>query len=162
MEKQKKIKVLFVCMGNICRSPTAHGIFQALVKREGLEDLIFVDSAGTHSYHVGSPPDLRSQATALAHNVDLSRQSARRFQSADFDEFDYVIGMDNSNIADMLSIRPDGSNKEARLMLEFSSKSEQKQVPDPYFGEDGFEQVYELIDDAAQGLLASIREQHHI
>ena len=162
MENQKKIKVLFVCMGNICRSPTAHGIFQTLVKRAGLEGSILVESAGTHSYHVGSPPDLRSQATALARGVDLSSQRARRFQSSDFDEFDYVIGMDNSNIADMLAIRPEGSDTEARLMLEFSRRFNQAQVPDPYFGEDGFEQVYELIEDAAQGLLDSIREQHCI
>jgi len=156
------VKVLFVCMGNICRSPTAHGVFQALVDEHGLGDRIHVDSAGTHGYHTGTPPDPRSQATAKTRGVDLSGQRARRFESSDFVEFDYVIGMDSGNLADMLAIRPDNGRAEARLMLEFASKFEQREVPDPYFGEAGFERVFDMIDDAARGLLQQIRQQRGI
>ena len=105
------VRVLFVCMGNICRSPTAHGVFQALVDKQRLGASILVDSAGTHSYHVGSPPDLRSQATAQARGVDLSGLRARRFESRDFIEFDYLLGMDKSNLADMQALKPDGARR---------------------------------------------------
>jgi len=160
MADKPLIKVLFVCMGNICRSPTAHGVFQSLVDKQGFGSRIQVDSAGTHSYHIGSPPDERSQATARSHGVDLSRQQARRFESGDFIEFDYVIGMDQSNLADMLAIKPDDATAAVKLMLDFSDKYEQREVPDPYFGEGGFEQVFEMIDDAAGGLLDKIRQQN--
>lgn len=160
MKNPESIRVLFVCMGNICRSPTAHGVFQALVDSHGLADRIKVDSAGTHSYHTGNPPDQRSQATAISHGVDLSSLRARRFQSGDFVDFDYVIGMDAANIADMLAIKTDEARAEVNLMLDFSTGYEQREVPDPYFGEDGFEQVFEMIDDASRGLLSSLRKKH--
>ena len=156
------IKVLFVCMGNICRSPTAHGVFRELVKKHKLGDKIHVDSAGTHSYHIGNPPDSRSQATARQRGIDLSDLQARRFTSADFAEYDYVIGMDHANIADMRAIRPKDGKARLQLMLEYSKKFTQAEVPDPYFGEDGFEQVFDMIDDASQGLLESIRREHGI
>ncbi len=155
------IRVLFVCMGNICRSPTAHGVFQSLVDAEELSELIQVDSAGTHSYHIGSPPDPRSQATARDRGVDLSTQRARRFESADFVDFDYVLGMDNDNLVNMLAIKPEQPTARVGLMLEYSSSS-QVEVPDPYFGDAGFERVFDLIDDASRGLLRSIREQYDI
>ena len=155
------VKVLFVCMGNICRSPTAHGVFQSLVDAEELSELIQVDSAGTHSYHIGSPPDPRSQATARDRGVDLSTQRARRFESADFVDFDYVLGMDNDNLVNMLAIKPEQPTARVGLMLEYSSSS-QVEVPDPYFGDAGFERVFDLIDDASRGLLRSIREQYDI
>jgi len=162
MPDQKPIKVLFVCMGNICRSPTAHGVFQSVVDANGLGSLIEVDSAGTHSYHIGSPPDLRSQAAAQTRGVNLATLSARRFVSDDFVEFDYLLGMDRSNLADMLAIKPDNASAQLKLMLEYSQKFDQSEVPDPYFGNEGFDLVYDMIDDASQGLLREIRERHGI
>ena len=158
----KRIKVLFVCMGNICRSPTAHGVFQALVDKHDLGAAIQVESAGTHSYHVGNPPDARSQAAALQRGVDLSGLRARRFVSADFTEFNYLVGMDQANIADMRAIRPEVTSARLQLMLEYSQQFSQLEVPDPYFGDDGFELVFDMIDDAALGLLRQIRNEHRI
>jgi protein-tyrosine phosphatase len=162
MSLQEPVKVLFVCMGNICRSPTAHGLFQSLVNEQGLGHSIEVDSAGTHSYHIGSPPDLRSQATAQARGVDLSGLRARRFVSADFIEFDYVLGMDRSNLADMLALKTEDARARVGLMLEYSRNFNEQEVPDPYFGNDGFELVFDMIDDASRGLLRKIRNQHDI
>ena len=156
------VRVLFVCMGNICRSPTAHGVFQALVENENLLDAIRVDSAGTHSYHVGSPPDLRSQATARARGVDLSGLRARRFVSADFSEFDYLLAMDTGNLADMNAIRPDDAGTRAELMLRYSDRFKEGEIPDPYYGNEGFDLVYDMVEDAARGLLRHIREKHRL
>lgn len=157
------VKVLFVCMGNICRSPTAHGVFQSLVDEQGLEGVIQVDSAGTHSYHTGNPPDLRSQAMAQSRGVDLAGLRARRFVTTDFNEFDYLLGMDHNNLADMLALKPDEETRaRVKLMLEFSDKFEQSEVPDPYFGNDGFDLVFDMIDDAARGLLSDIRSQYEL
>jgi protein-tyrosine phosphatase len=162
MSSHKPIKVLFVCMGNICRSPTAHGVFQSIVDANGLGSVIEVDSAGTHSYHIDSPPDRRSQATAKNRGVDLAGLRARRFVSDDFVEFDYLLGMDQSNLADMLAIKPDDASAQLKLMLEYSQKFDQSEVPDPYFGNEGFDLVYDMIDDSSQGLLREIRERHGI
>jgi len=162
MPLQQPVKVLFVCMGNICRSPTAHGVFQSLVDEQGLGGSIQVDSAGTHSYHIGSPPDLRSQAMAQSRGVDLAGLRARRFVSTDFTEFDYLLGMDHTNLADMLALKPDATGARVKLMLEYSDRFEQQEIPDPYFGEDGFDLVFDMIDDAARGLLRDIRSQHGI
>jgi protein-tyrosine phosphatase len=163
MSPQQPVKVLFVCMGNICRSPTAHGVFQSLVAQQGLEDSIQVDSAGTHSYHTGSPPDLRSQAMAQSRGIDLAGLRARRFVTTDFAEFDYLLAMDHTNLADMLALKPDDEARaRAKLMLEFSDKFDQPEVPDPYFGEDGFDLVFDMIDDAARGLLNDIRQRYSI
>ncbi|MCP4875184.1 MAG: low molecular weight phosphotyrosine protein phosphatase [Gammaproteobacteria bacterium] len=156
------IKVLFVCMGNICRSPTAHGVFQSIVDKNGLGNLIQVDSAGTHSYHIGSSPDQRSQATALARGIDLSGLRARRFVTTDFVEFDYLLGMDKGNLADMNALKPDDAHTRVNLMLDYSQNFDQLEVPDPYYGNDGFELVFDMVDDAAQGLLREIRSQHDI
>jgi len=162
MPLQQPVKVLFVCMGNICRSPTAHGVFQSLVDEQGLGGSIQVDSAGTHSYHTGSPPDLRSQAMAQSRGIDLTGLRARRFVSTDFTEFDYLLGMDHANLADMLALKPDATGARVKLMLEYSDRFEQQEIPDPYFGEDGFDLVFDMIDDAARGLLRDIRSQHGI
>ncbi|MDH3761928.1 MAG: low molecular weight phosphotyrosine protein phosphatase [Gammaproteobacteria bacterium] len=162
MSDIKPIQVLFVCMGNICRSPTAHGVFQSLVDEQGLSASILVDSAGTHSYHIGSPPDPRSQATAHSRGIDLTALRARRFVSADFIDFDYLLAMDNANLADMLAIRPDNASARAELMLHYSDRFGQREIPDPYFGDDGFDLVFDMIDDAARGLLARIRQQHEL
>jgi protein-tyrosine phosphatase len=162
MSDIKPVRVLFVSMGNIGRSPTAHGVFQALVATEGLDAAIDVDSAGTHGYHTGSPPDPRSQATARAHGVDLSALRARRFESTDFRDFDYLLAMDHGNLADMLAIRPGRGGAAPELMLAYSSRFREQEIPDPYYGNDGFELVFEMIDDASRGLLRHIRERHGI
>ena len=160
MSDIEPIQVLFVCMGNICRSPTAHGIFQALVDAQGLSHAVRVDSAGTHSYHIGSPPDPRSQATAIRRGVDLSGLRARRFVSTDFVEFDYLLAMDANNLADMLAIKPDDAGAAAELMLTYSDNFPQREIPDPYFGDDGFDLVFEMVEDASRGLLRQIRRRH--
>ena len=154
------VGVLFVCMGNICRSPTAHGVFQALVDERDLGHAIRVDSAGTHSYHVGSPPDPRSQATARARGVELSGLRARRFEAADFHRFDYLLAMDAGNLADMNALRPEDAATSAELMLRYAERFGQREIPDPYYGNDGFELVYDMVEDAARGLLRRIREKH--
>jgi len=155
------VKVLFVCLGNICRSPTAEGVFNALVEAEGLSDRITMDSAGTAAYHIGEPPDRRSQATALKRGVDMSHQKARRVDPGDFQEFDYLLAMDQDNHRNLLAICPSGLEHKVRLMLDFAEAVEERNVPDPYYtGGDGFEIVFDLIDNAAQGLLADIRIKH--
>lgn len=157
----RQIHVLMVCMGNICRSPLAHGLFEDLVEREGLSELIVVDSAGTHAYHVGEPPDPRSQQTALRHNIDLSRQRARRVAADDFDRFDYILAMDQDNYTNLINSAPKGQQHKVRLFLEFAPQRREREVPDPYYGgHDGFEHVYELVEAAAMGLLADIRGRH--
>jgi len=162
MSDIKPIRVLFVCMGNICRSPTAHGVFQALVDEQDLGESIRVDSAGTHSYHVDSAPDSRSQATARARGVDLSRLRARRFVASDFHDFDYLLAMDRGNLADILAIRPPDAAARAQLMLDYAPHRETREIPDPYYGNDGFDLVYDMILEASRGLLEQLRERHGI
>ncbi len=153
-------KVLFVCMGNICRSPTAEGVFRHKVQQNNLQDQISIDSAGTHAYHVGNPPDRRAQDAALKRDIDLSQQRARRVSGDDFSEFDYVIAMDESNLDDLLSICPAGYEDRLHLFLAFSD-SENREVPDPYYGQGrGFEIVLNLVEDASEGLLKHIRENN--
>ncbi len=150
------VKVLFVCMGNICRSPTAEGVFRYKVAQANLQDHISIDSAGTHAYHVGNPPDARAQDAALKRNIDLSSQRARRVNADDFSSFDYVIAMDDSNKRDLLTICPAGFEDRIHLFLDFAEGNE-TEVPDPYYGQGrGFEIVLNLVEDAADGLLARI------
>ncbi len=154
------VKVLFVCMGNICRSPTAHGVFRELVRREGLEDRIVIDSAGTHAYHVGNSPDRRAHATAVTRGIDLSDLCARQVEKEDFEYFDYILAMDEDNLATLRSqCRPQHACK-VRLLLEFAPQRSECEVPDPYYGgAQGFEYVFDLVQDAAEGLLAHVRER---
>lgn len=153
------VKVLFVCMGNICRSPTAEGVFRHFVKKSGLSDDIHIDSAGTHAYHIGDPPDSRAQEAALKRNIDLSSQRARQVTQKDFHEFDYVIVMDHSNHSDLKALCPDEQKDKLNLFLEFSEKFNEDEVPDPYFGGgQGFEHVLDLVEDASQGLLNDIQK----
>jgi protein-tyrosine phosphatase len=148
-------------MGNICRSPTAQGVFEALVSQASLTDQIQVDSAGTHAYHIGEPPDARATAAALRRGVDLSQQKARRVVPEDFVEFDYVLAMDRSNYEDLSAQCEPGELSRLRLFLEFAPDLGVHEVPDPYYGgATGFERVLDLIDEAARGLLAEIRQQH--
>ena len=155
------VSVLFVCMGNICRSPTAEGVFRTLVEREGLAERIGIDSAGTHAYHVGNPPDSRAQAAARARGVDLSHQRARKAVAGDFDRFDYVIAMDRDNHENLLAIAPRGREDRVRLFLEFAKGVSHREVPDPYYGGGrGFEDVLDMVEAASEGLLDHIRRHH--
>lgn len=152
-----------VCMGNICRSPTAQGVFENLITREGLQEHIHVDSAGTHAYHIGEPPDPRSQQAALRRGIDLSVQRARKVRPEDFFEFDYVLAMDHSNYENLKDIcHPDYEDR-LRLFLDFAPDAGTPDVPDPYYGgAQGFERVLDLIEAAAFGLLAELRRRHRL
>jgi len=151
-------RVLFVCTGNICRSPTAEGIFLKLVNDAGLADRIIVDSAGTHGYHVGEPPDLRTQEAAVRRGYDLSRLRARKFQREDFHRFDLVLAMDRDNHGILSRLAQPSTGHRLRMMMEYASQFREIEVPDPYCGgPDGFERVLDMLEDAAQGLLESIR-----
>jgi protein-tyrosine phosphatase len=155
------VSVLFVCMGNICRSPTAQGVFERLVEREGLEGEVHTDSAGTGSWHVGSPPDERAQESSRRRGIDLSRQRARQFEPKDFDRFDYIVVMDRENYRDVLSHASPENERKVRLFMDYAPEAGVSEVPDPYYGgPDGFERVLDLIEDAAEGLLAGIRAEH--
>jgi len=155
------VKVLFVCLGNICRSPTAEGVFKGFVEKEGLEGDIIVDSAGTGSWHIGQPPDRRAQEAAHLRGVDLSGQRARQAKAADFHRFDYVIAMDSENYADLASICPPAEKHRLHMFLDFAPELGRKNVPDPYYGGDGgFEGVLDMIEAASRGLLADIRKNH--
>ena len=156
------VNVLFVCMGNICRSPTAEGYFRHIVEEAGLSDKIKIDSAGTHAYHIGSPPDHRAQAAASKRGIDLSTLRGRKVENKDFNNFDYVLGMDNSNHSDLQEVAG-GNTDNLFMFLEFSDNFSETEVPDPYYGGDqGFEHVLDLIEDASRGLLNDIKEKHRI
>lgn len=161
MNNKEKISVIFICMGNICRSPTAHGVFRALVEEEGLSDSIRIDSAGTHAYHVGEDPDHRSQMTARNRGVDLSDIRASQVKSEDFVSFDYVLAMDQDNHANLLAIAPEGYEGRLHLFLDFAPQMDVSEVPDPYFGGgSGFDRVFDLIQAASEGLLNEIKQKH--
>ncbi len=155
------IRVLFVCTGNICRSPTAEGVFRALVENAGLDDEVATDSAGTIAYHAGDPPDARSQETALTRGIDLSAQRARQIEHADFTLFDYLIALDTSHQARLSELCPAGEEHRIRLLMEFAPHAGIHDVPDPYYGGlGGFDRVYAMIEAAAAGLLDEIRKHH--
>jgi len=149
--------VLFVCLGNICRSPTAHGVFEQLVVSKGLSRQILTDSAGTHAYHIGESPDSRSQATAQAHGVDLSQQRAQKVKKEDFEFFDYIIAMDNSNYHDLMQRAREEFQHKIYRFMEFAPDWDNDDVPDPYYGGvNGFENVFKMVEAASDGLLRHI------
>ncbi len=157
---QKKINVLFVCMGNICRSPTAEGVFRKMVVDAGLEEQVIADSAGTHAYHSGEGPDRRGMEAAERRGYSLKGLRARRVRETDFDDFDYILAMDNDNLAKLHEVAEDGQTNNLHLFLSFASATEFTEVPDPYYGGlAGFERVLDLVEDASAGLLADIRKQ---
>lgn len=157
----KEIKVLFVCLGNICRSPTAEGVFRHLVQQEGHSDWIKTDSAGTHAYHIGEQPDRRAQQTARTRGIDLSDLRGRQAIVNDFHEFDYILAMDNENYQNLQRLCPEGHEDKLSLFLDFSREYAESQVPDPYYGgERGFEHVFDLVESASRGLLDTIKKQH--
>lgn len=153
------VNVLFVCLGNICRSPTAEGVFRDLIEREGLADHITIDSAGTAAYHVGSPPDSRAQAEAKRRGIDISGLRGRQANVGDFRRFDYVLAMDSENHRNLMAICPPEGEERLHMFLDFAANVDRRDVPDPYY--DGrFDAVYDMIEDAAGGLLADIRTKH--
>ena len=157
----KHINVLFVCLGNICRSPTAEGVFRHLVQQEGHDSWISTDSAGTHAYHIGSQPDHRSQQTAKSRGIDLSDLRGRKAVKEDFDKFDYILAMDDDNLQLLEQICPSGMESKLSLFLDFSDDYSETEVPDPYYGGDqGFDHVFDLVESASRGLLAKIKEQN--
>lgn len=151
------IRVLFVCMGNICRSPTAEGVFRAHVERAGLAGQVEADSAGTHGYHVGAAPDPRAQAAARRRGYDLSRLRARRVTASDFRRFDLILAMDRDNLALLREACPEPEHHRLRLFLDFAREADEDEVPDPYYGgPEDFERVLDLVEDAAAGLIEEI------
>ena len=152
------IKVLFVCMGNICRSPTAEGVVRVMVERAGLSDRVELDSAGTHGWHVGAPPDPRAQKAAARRGYDLSGLRARRVEAADYARFDHVLAMDRDNLALLLDACPEEHRRKLGLFLDYAENFDEEEVPDPYYGGvDGFERVLDMVEDAARGLIAAVR-----
>ena len=157
------VKVLFVCLGNICRSPTAHALFQAAVNKAQLEQRIQIDSAGTGGWHSGSPPDQRAQKTALAHGYDMSHLQARQVHIDDFSSFDYILAMDHQNLQDLKAIAPANYHGVLGLFLTQSGIDRAEEVPDPYYGGDEqFEYAIGLVKEGVDGLLERIRQQHKL
>ncbi|MGD9788905.1 MAG: low molecular weight protein-tyrosine-phosphatase [Sulfuricellaceae bacterium] len=152
-----KTKVLFVCMGNICRSPTAEGVFRHVVERAGLSDAFHIDSAGTHDYHVGKEPDRRTQQAAIKRGYDLSALRGRQVNRRDFEHFDLILAMDRDNLANLHRLCAPEQRGKVKLFLEYSRNFDDEEVPDPYYGgAQGFEHVLDLVEDAAQGLLEEL------
>jgi len=158
-ESKEKWSVLFVCMGNICRSPTAEGVFRHHVEQAGLADRLHIDSAGTHAYHTGEPPDRRARAAAERRGMSLEGIRARRVVAEDFERFDYIIAMDEDNLARLRDESPEEYHGKLRLFLEFGALKE-REVPDPYYGGSaGFERVLDLVEEASRGLLKTISRE---
>lgn len=150
-----KNKVLFVCMGNICRSPTAEGAFRSIVEKNSKSQYFEIDSAGTHAYHIGNSPDQRSQQAAINHGVDLSSQRARHVHESDFYYYDYIIAMDSDNLERLKSIQPSESHSKIELMLNYSKEHYGASVPDPYY-EGKFDEVFEMLYSACTSFFESI------
>ena len=157
---QATFSVLFLCMGNICRSPTAHGVFRHRVKEAGLDAIVHISSGGTHNYHPGKPPDHRSQHTAAQRGYDLSDLRARQITELDFIRHDLLLAMDWDNLALAEHACPPAMQHKLRRLTEFCQLYDAAVVPDPYYGgEEGFTQVLDLIEDACNGLLDHVRRR---
>ncbi|MGE0734364.1 MAG: low molecular weight protein-tyrosine-phosphatase [Alphaproteobacteria bacterium] len=151
------VKVVFVCTGNICRSPTAEAVFRHMVREAGLAKRIGVDSAGTHDFHIGEPPDPRSQQHAARRGYDLSDQRARQIAAADFAEFDLLLAMDRGHLRLLQRAAPAHSRERIRLFMEFAPSFKLADVPDPYYGAaGGFEAVLDMIEEGSRNLLETI------
>ena len=154
------MKILFVCMGNICRSPTAEGVFRAHARRHAPDLDLEIDSAGTHAYHVGEPPDPRTVKAAARRGIDLAGLRARQVRDEDFERFDLILAMDRLNHATLLDRSPPRHHARIRTLLEFAGETAPADVPDPYYGgQQGFDEVLDLVESAAAGLLAEIRRR---
>ena len=163
MSNKNKVKVLFVCMGNICRSPSAEGVFNKLIHEQQLQNSFDIDSAGTHAYHIGEAPDLRSQRAAKDREVNLSMLRARKVIMGDFEDYDYLLAMDQDNHAIMTEACPEEHQHKIRLFLEYAPHLNTTEVPDPYYGGTyGFETVLDLIEEASTGFLEQLRKSGEI
>jgi len=153
-----EFSVLFVCLGNICRSPTAEGVFRTAVRRAGLETRIRIDSAGLGDWHVGSPPDRRAIQAARRRGYDLTALRGRQVEATDFTRFGWILGMDNGNMRALTALRPPDFAGHLGLLLDFAPELGVREVPDPYFGgPDGFDRVLDLIEASTSGLLARVQ-----
>ncbi len=156
-----RVRVLFCCMGNICRSPTAEAVFRRYVEQAGLAEHILIDSAGTHDYHIGDAPDARTQRAAMRRGYDMSNLRGRQVEAEDFNRFDYVLAMDEANLSILKHLRPRDVQSHLGLFLEYAEHHREREVPDPYYGgTDGFECVLDMVEDAANGLLQHVRQRH--
>ena len=162
--KNIRVSVLFVCLGNICRSPTAHAVFRQLVDDENLNEFITVDSAGTGDWHIGCPPDKRSSEAASQRGYDLSDLRARLVTREDFYLFDHILVMDKKNFTDVTALAPNDLKAKISLFLDYSLMAKESgllEVPDPYYGgDDGFDRVLSMIEDGSRGLLSSLKNEH--
>ena len=155
----KQVSILFVCTGNICRSPTAEAIFRKLAADAGMSEAILAESAGTHGYHIGEPPDPRAQGAAALRGYDLSRLRARRVDRSDFQRFDLIIAMDRGHFAMLSGMAQPSTAHKLRLMMSYASAFQDKDVPDPYYGgPQDFERALDMLEDAARGLLESLSQ----
>ncbi|APX93603.1 phosphotyrosine protein phosphatase [Halomonas sp. 1513] len=153
------MRILFVCLGNICRSPTAEGVFRRRLAESGLSEAVEVDSCGTGGWHVGKAPDARAQAAARQRGVELSQLRARQLEAADFSRFDYLLAMDDDNLASLEAMRPDDCTAHVGLLLDFAGEPG-RAVPDPYYGgEQGFDEVLDLVERAADGLIDHLQQR---
>ena len=156
----QRVRVLFVCLGNICRSPTAQGVFEQLLDEQGWQTRVEVDSAGTHAYHAGQPPDERAQAAALIRGIDLSGQRARKIRREDFHSFNYVLAMDSENLRDLRAMVPQEHSGHLGCLLDFV-ESERKDVPDPYYGGvQGFDVVLDILNEGSRAFLDYLVTRH--
>lgn len=159
----KKIRVLFCCMGNICRSPTAHGVFRQLVTDAGYTDIIDIESSGTHAYHTGDPPDSRARSAARRRGLDISDLRARQIKSGDFETFDYILAMDYNNRDILTSQCPAQHRHKLHMFLQYAPHISHRQVPDPYYGGiNGFNHVLDMIEAGSRGLLNAIIAEHDL
>ncbi len=157
IEDVADVSVLFVCMGNICRSPTAEGAFKRLLDESSLEISIRADSAGTHAYHIGHPPDDRALSAAASRGIDISDQRARKVADTDFETFDFVLEMDETDLELLLELSPADYHDRIKLFMDFAPQLGRRDVPDPYYGgSTGFELVLDLVEEASHGLLQEI------
>lgn len=159
-KKKSKPRVLFVCMGNICRSPTAEGMFRKILADEGLADAIEVDSAGTHDYHIGEEPDRRTLAAAAKRGIDISWRRGRQVAQRDFEHFDLVLAMDRDNHRALVALAGEKADGKLHLFLDFAPEAGRKEVPDPYFGgPEGFEHVLDLVEAGGRGVLRELKKR---
>ncbi len=153
-------RVLLVCMGNICRSPTAEGVVRTYIKNNGLGNIVEVDSAGTHGYHVGEAPDSRTQRAAMARGYNLSQLRARKVARQDLDYFDLILAMDKSNLDNLRRMSPPEIHDRIRLFMDYARNFDDDEVPDPYYGlGHGFDLVLDMVEDAAQGLIDDLKKK---
>lgn len=158
-DDEVQFRLLFACLGNICRSPMAEGVFRRVIADEGVAHLFEIDSAGMGDWHKGEAPDPRAQKAALTRGVDISGQASRKIELEDFEECDLILAMDEANVSDMMEMVPHAHRDKIRLFLSYAPHLEAREVPDPYYGgEEGFDRALDLIEAAAKGLLADLMD----